>query len=94
VPERALRNLSVAEDNKAAIRELGGVALLAALARSGTDRVRMQAEKALVNMEAKAPAGVAPAAAADKPQPSSDGAPANAGAVITTTTTTAITATH
>jgi hypothetical protein len=49
---RALRNLSVHPDNKIAIRKLNGVQTLRELVRSTEDdRIRMQASRALSNLE-------------------------------------------
>lgn len=47
---RALRNLSVREENKDMIRSLGGVEPLKVMASSTTERISKQASRALLNL--------------------------------------------
>ena len=47
---RALRNLSVREENKAIIRRLDGVNTLVKLSRSSNDKIKQQATRALMNL--------------------------------------------
>ena len=47
---RALRNLSVSKKGKDAISALGGIAMLTKLADSNSDRIKLQATRALANL--------------------------------------------